>query len=169
MKFTFNRFRIGVSPLMTLLLLMAHTAWAQTDAKLIEAAKKEGKVVWYTSTSVTESKPLLDDFEKLYPFVKGEIFRASGEKTLNRIMTESRAGRWDFDVVTISEVDALMDAKLLSPYKSPEAKNFISEFKDPDGYWTADYVNYMTVGYNPKLVSDKDAPKSWEDLLDSKW
>src|SRR5688572_1542429 len=80
-------------------------AWGQADekAKLVEGAKKEGKLVWYTSTNVTESKPLLDDFEKQYPFVKGEIFRASGEKTLNRIITEARAGRSDFDLVTISE------------------------------------------------------------------
>jgi hypothetical protein len=55
-------------------------AWGQIDerTKLIEAAKKEGKLVWYTSTNVTESKPLLDDFEKQYPFIKREIFRASG-------------------------------------------------------------------------------------------
>jgi iron(III) transport system substrate-binding protein len=81
----------------------------------IEGAKKEGKLLWYTSTNVTESKPLLDDFEKQYPFIKGEIFRASGEKTLNRIATETRAGRWDFDLVTISEVDALgsQDARAL--------------------------------------------------------
>src|SRR5438874_8586616 len=72
----------------------ALSAWGQTDerAKLVEGAKKEGKLVWYTSANVTESKPLLDDFEKQHPFVKGEIFRASGEKTLNRIMTETRAG-----------------------------------------------------------------------------
>src|SRR5512139_3505666 len=83
-------------------------ASAQSDdrSKSIEAAKKEGKLVWYTSTNVTESKPLLDDFEKAYG-IRGEIFRASGEKTLNRIVTEGRAGRWDYDVVTISEVDAL--------------------------------------------------------------
>ena len=106
--------KIGLA--MVLCLLTADFAWSQTDerAKLVEAAKKEGKLVWYTSTNVTESKPLLDDFEKLYG-IKGEIFRASGEKTLNRIVTEGRAGRWDYDVVTISEVDALMDAKLLDP------------------------------------------------------
>ena len=169
MYLTLNRYGILVWLTIGLLLMATRAAWTQSDPKLIEAAKKEGKLVWYTSTNVTESKPLLDDFEKLYPFIKGEIFRASGEKTLNRIMTESRAGRWDFDVVTISEVDALMDAKLLAPYKSPEARNFIADFKDPDGYWTAIYANYMTIGYNPKLLSDNDAPKSWEDLLDSKW
>lgn len=160
--------KIGLA--MVLCLLTADFAWSQTDerAKLVEAAKKEGKLVWYTSTNVTESKPLLDDFEKTYG-IKGEIFRASGEKTLNRIVTEGRAGRWDYDVVTISEVDALMDAKLLGSYRSPEARTFIPEFKDANGYWTAVYVNYATIGYNTKLVSEKEAPKQWEDLLDPKW
>ena len=164
MKFTLPMFLV-------LAIFVSANVHGQSDdrAKQIEAAKKEGKLLWYTSTNVTESKPLLDDFEKQYPFIKGEIFRASGEKTLNRIFTESRAGRWDFDVVTISEVDALMDAKLLASYKSPEAKNFIAEFKDPNGYWNAIYVNYMTIGYNSKLVAEKDAPKQWEDLLDAKW
>ena len=160
--------KIGLATV--LCLLTADFAWSQTDerAKLVEAARKEGKLVWYTSTNVTESKPLLDDFEKTYG-IKGEIFRASGEKTLNRIVTEGRAGRWDYDVVTISEVDALMDAKLLGSYRSPEARTFIPEFKDANGYWTAVYVNYATIGYNTKLVSEKEAPKQWEDLLDPKW
>ena len=160
--------RIGLAAI--ILLLGGELAWSQSDerAKLVEAAKKEGKLNWYTSTNLTESKPLLDDFEKAYG-IKGEIIRASGEKTLNRIVTEGRAGRWDFDVVTISEVDSLTDAKLLMAYRSPEARTFIPEFKDANGYWTAVYVNYTTIGYNTKLVSEKEAPKQWEDLLDPKW
>ena len=147
-----------------------HLAWGQGDerARLVQAAKKEGKLIWYTSTNLTESKPLLDDFEKLHG-IRGEIFRASGEKTLNRIITEARAGRADFDIVTISEVDALIDAKLLATYRSPEAASFIPEFKDANGHWAAVYINYTTIGYNPKLVSEKEAPKQWEDLLDPKW
>jgi len=66
--------------LMLLLLMLARSSGAQPDARSIDAAKKEGGLIWYTSTSVTESKPLLDDFEKQYPFIKGEIFRASGER-----------------------------------------------------------------------------------------
>src|SRR4026207_342063 len=114
----------------------AQSAWGQADenAKLVEGAKKEGRLVWYTSTNLTESKPLLDDFEKQYPFIKGEIVRASGERTLNRIVTEARANHSMFDIVTISEVDALINAKLLAPYRSPEAASFIPEFKDPNGY-----------------------------------
>ena len=76
--------------------------WSQTDerAKLIEGAKKEGKLIWYASTNVTESKPLLDDFEKQYPFIKGELFRASGEVILNRIIGETRAGKWNPGVIS---------------------------------------------------------------------
>jgi iron(III) transport system substrate-binding protein len=146
-------------------------AWSQSDdrAKLIEGARKEGKLVWYTSTNVTESKPLLDDFEKQYPFIKGEIFRASGEVVLNRIVGETRANKWNFDVVTVGEFDVLMGAKLVAPYRSPESKNFLPDFINPNGYWSAIYVNYRAIGYNPKLVAEKDAPKQWEDLLDPKW
>ena len=162
--------RVTVAMLIAFFLFPINRAWSQDDrAKQIEAARKEGKLVWYTSTNLTESKPLLNDFEKQYPFIKGEIFRASGEVTLNRIFTETRGGKWNFDVVMGNEFDVLMDAKLLAPYKSPESKNFLAEFKDPKDYWCAVYVVYRTIGYNSKLIAEKDAPKRWEDLLDTKW
>ena len=164
-------YRVMVAILMAVFFLFPiGRAESQDDrAKQIEAAKKEGKLVWYTSTNLTESKPLLNDFEKQYPSIKGEIFRASGEVTLNRIFTEARAAKWNFDVVMGNEFDVLMDAKLLAPYKLPEAKNFLAEFKDPNDYWCAVYVVYRTIGYNSKLVPQKDLPMQWEDLLDAKW
>ena len=55
-------------------------------ARLISAVES-------SDPEAVEAVNTLDDFEKQYPFVKGEIFRASGEKTLNRIITEARAGR----------------------------------------------------------------------------
>jgi iron(III) transport system substrate-binding protein len=142
---------------------------SEHTAALIEGANKEGKLVWYTSMRITDSKPLLEAFEKHYPFVKTELFRASGEKTLNRILTETRAGRWEFDLVALSEIGLLVERKLLSPYVSPEAKAYIPEFKDPAGYWTGVYNNYYVIGYNTKLVAEKEAPKRWDDLLEPKW
>ena len=62
-------------------------AWAQGDdrTKMIEAAKKEGRLVWYTSTNLTESKPLLDDFEKQYHLSKAKSFApaARGRSTVS--------------------------------------------------------------------------------------
>jgi iron(III) transport system substrate-binding protein len=145
--------------------------WSQSEptSKLVEGAKKEGNVAWYTSMNVNESKPLVDEFEKQYSFVKVDLFRSSGEKVLNRVATETRAGRWAFDVVGISEIGTLIEQKLISPYSSPESKAYLKELKDPQGYWNAVYINYYIPGYNTRMVSEQDAPKRWEDFLDPKW
>lgn len=154
-----------------LLALGVQTARAQADhtARLVEDAKKEGKVVWYTSMNITESKPLLDDFEKQYPYIKTDLFRASGEKIQNRVLTETRAGRWDFDIVAISEIGTLIEHKVIGTYVSPESKAYIKELKDAEGLWTGIYTNYFVPGYNTRMVSAAEAPKRWEDFLDAKW
>lgn len=165
--------KLSLATLSCLALLLGDVSWTwgQSDhtARFLDGAKKDGKLVWYTSMRITDSKPLLDAFEKQYPFIKTELFRSSGEKTLNRIMTETRAGRWEFDVVALSEIGLLVEWKLLSPYVSPETKAYIPEFKDAAGYWAPVYNNYYVIGYNTKLVAEKEAPKRWEDLLDPKW
>jgi len=146
-------------------------AFGQSEhtARLIEGAKKESRLVWYTSFNVSDVKILVDAFKKKYPFVQAESFRASGEKTLNRILTETRAGRWEFDAVSLTQIGTLVQHKVLSLYISPEVKAYIPEFKDPAGYWAGAASNYYTVTYNTKLVSEKEAPKRWEDLLHPKW
>lgn len=152
--------------------LAPQRAFGQSEhtAKLIEGAKREGKLVWYTSMAVLESKPLLDAFTRRYPFVKVELFRAGGENLLNRIQTETRARSWHFDVVsTAAGIDILVQQKVISPYISPEAKAYNQALKDPVGYWTGVLSNYYVIGYNTELVSRTEAPKDWNDLLDPKW
>jgi len=73
-------------------------AHAQTTSQsaLIEGAKKEGKLVWYTSMAIDTSKPLLDAFLQEYPFIKPDLVRAGEEQLMNRVLTETRAGKWYF-------------------------------------------------------------------------
>jgi len=159
--------------LVTLVFCGVPFAWSQSEhiSRLIEGAKKEGELVWYTTMGVSDSKPLLDVFKKKYPFVKTQFFRSGGDRTMNRIITETRAGRWQFDVVSNGgiRINILVQHKLISPYVSPEAKAYAKEFKDPKGNWTGIYNNYYVIGYNTELVSKAEAPKLWEDLLDPKW
>jgi iron(III) transport system substrate-binding protein len=166
-----SRIQAGIIALVLAGLSCAGQARGQSDhtAHLIEGAKNERRVVWYTSLNLTESKILFDAFQKKYPYVQPETFRATAETTLNRILTETRAGRWEFDAVGMSQVGTLAHYKVLAPYVSPEAGAYISEFKDPAGYWTGYSSNYYTLGYNTKLVSPNEAPRRWEDLLDPKW
>jgi len=147
---------------------IARSAPAQSlgpPATIIEAANREGQVVFYTPLNITDSQALLQRFERKYPFIKTELLRMSAEPLLNRILTEDRAGRSIVDVINNNVINALKRAKLLAPYRSPEQQAYPSAFTDPEGYWVSLNSNYYVLGYNSKLVSAKDAPVDWTDLL----
>jgi iron(III) transport system substrate-binding protein len=136
---------------------------------LVEGAKKEGRLVWYTSMAIDTSKPLLDAFEKEYPFIKTDLVRAGEEQLMNRIMTETRAGKWNFDAISTSSISVLTERHILTPYLTPERDAFMDLFKDPQGYWTGVFVNNLVLAYNTRMVAHKDAPRNYPDLLDPKW
>ena len=142
---------------------------AQTQSALIEGAKKEGKLVWYTSMAIDTSKPLLDAYLKEYPFVKAELVRLGEEQLVNRILSETRAGRWGFDALSNSSISTMVDRKIVAPYLAPERDSFMDQFKDPQGYWIGIFVNNLVLAYNTKMLSAKDAPKDYPDLLAPKW
>ena len=91
---------------------------------------------------------------KNIPFLKPSIVRLGGSALLNRIVTESKAGKNFFDVVhgTGEIVLPLMDMGLLAPYVSPERKMIPDDLKDKKGLWTSVYVNSVVLGYNTNLT-----------------
>jgi len=138
-------------------------------ASLSEGAKKEGRVVWYATLNINDSNALLSRFEQKYPFVKTELLRAGSEQLLNRILTEDSAGRSALDLVNLTTINALKRRGLLQAHRSPEFSAYPQPFKDAESYWVTLYNIYYVIGYNPKMVPPKDAPKNWDDFLDSKW
>ena len=139
--------------------------------RLIEGAKKEGAVMWYSSMNVEDAKKMADAFNRKYPFVKIEFFRSNSTKILHRIMTETKTGRYLFDAVAVSgfEIYQMIKSGLLQRYVSPESKTYPELFKDPRGYWTDYFDSYAIIGYNTKLIAKGQHPKDWPDLLDPKW
>jgi len=139
--------------------------------KLIEGAKKEASLIWYTSTSIEDIKRLFDAFTKKYPFIKTEFFNAGSARVFNRILNEARAGKVFFDLVAIRGVEThqLVKEGFLQPYFSPESNAYPKGFKDAKGYWVDYFDAYNVIGYNTKLVPKEVAPKSWDDLLDPRW
>src|SRR5262245_22288503 len=152
---------------------LAAPCWSQTgpDPKLVEAAKKEGEVTYYTTMTVDQSKDVVERFEKKYPFLKVSLFRTGGGPLLNKILTEARGGRFAWDVVVGrgEMVIPLTERKLIASYHSPETKMIDSQLVDKDGLWTAYYVNGYVLGWNTKVVKSQDVPKTYEALLDPKW
>lgn len=165
--------RIGFIVAILVYLVCPTLVFSQTgpDPALIETAKKERELVYYTTMTLSQSKKVTDKFEKKYPFIKVDLFRTGGGPLLNKIQTEARGGRYAWDVVSGrgEMVLPLMDAKFLAPYRSPESKTIEEDLVDNEGYWTAYYVNPYVLGYNTKLVKKEDVPQTYEHLLDPKW
>ena len=158
-----------------LFLRMGSLAASETQdghtAKLIEGAKREGSLIWYTSTSIEDITRLFDAFNKKYPFIKSEFFNAGSARVFNRILNEARAGKVFFDLVAVRGVETqqLVKERFLQPYVSPESGAYPQGFKDAKGYWVDYFDAYNVIAYNTKLVPKDQAPRSWEDLLLPAW
>lgn len=152
-------------------LLLGAPTWGRSadEARMIAGAKKEGKLVWYTSMAIDTSKPMLEAFMKRYPFIKVQFIRTGSAQLINRVTTETLTGKWLFDVVSTSAVEVLAKKNILVRYNSPERKVFDAAFKDANGLWTGVYNNNLVLTYNTALVSEKEVPKDYDDLLDPKW
>lgn len=151
-------------------MVAAGTASAQ-DARL-EAARKEGKVVWYTSLALSSAEKVAKTFEAAYPGIKVETHRTGSQRVLQRLMQELQANIKNADIVHTSDAGhfvLLKEKKLLMQYTPAGIEKFPSGFKDRDGYHYGLRASLSVIAYNPKLVSAAEAPKTWKDLLDPKW
>ena len=139
------------------------------DARLIEAAQKEGAVIGYTSVDQEIAKAQMDLFNSKYK-LKGSFFRGNTTVVMDRAMAEFRAGKVTYDVVYTSNeaMRFLKDQGLFAAYSSPLSKNFDKDVIDP--FFGPRYrMVILGILYNRKLVKPEDAPKSYDDLLDPKW
>jgi iron(III) transport system substrate-binding protein len=137
------------------------------ESNMIDAAKKEGAMVFYTTMDIQNSKPLLDAFNKKYPFIKADLVRLGGTAMVSRILTEAQAGASQFDVaVGISpSLTPMRERNLIAPYMSPEFANLYDDLYDAKGYWSTVYLNTLVLGYNTKVISRNDLPKTYDELL----
>jgi len=142
------------------------------DPKVIEGAKKEGELIWWSTIAQDQSQRIVDEFMKRYPFIKANYWRSGSIGLHNKIMIEARAGRSSWDVVsqtTPEFIFELKQKKIITAYNSPERDHFSTDLKDKDGYWTGTYALPTGLGFNTQQVKKEDAPKSYKDLLDSRW
>jgi spermidine/putrescine-binding protein len=142
-----------------------------TDPKIIEAAKKEGEIIWYTSMSVDQSQPLMGAFNKKYPAIKPVLVRLGGGALMNRVLTETRAGLFGFDVVggRGEMIQIFKERGIISSYLSPETRQIDGDLFDKQGFWYVHYVVPWVLGYNTQQVKKDEVPKTYEALLDPKW
>src|SRR6266568_4193369 len=136
-------------------LFYCERAVAQAPARPAGAAGGEREVVWYTAMNTPDAAPLRKRFREKYPDLNLTILRQPGEKIRTRILTEMRAGKFFWDVVSFNhlDMDALAQEGLLAAYASPETRSgFPGGAVDPEGRWAAIYVRQYVIGYNTRSV-----------------
>ena len=136
-----------------------------------ENAKKEGEVTLYTAVNMRDAQELIAGFNKSYPGIRVAIASLGGPGVLNKVLTEYRAGANLADVVVLNGISAveLIDKKIVARYRSPMVGFLRKGFVDAEGYWPGVYAIGYTMIYNNRRVSQKDAPKRYEDLLQPRW
>src|SRR6201995_801336 len=163
---------LASSAFATRVLADAPPAEAVTPA-LIEAAKKEGQVIHYTSTDLPVGEKLAKAFEAKYSGIAVRVDRTGAERVVHRIRQEYSSNIHAVDVVNSSDAPHFIVWKrdvILAPYVPEDvAKFYPPEHKDVDGQFASWRVWLSIIAYNTSLVKPEDAPKSFADLLEPKW
>jgi len=139
---------------------------------LIDAAKKEGQVSYYTSTDLPVAEKVAKAFEAKYPGIKVRTERTGAERVFQRIGQEYSSNIHAVDVVNSSDAAHFIVWKrdgILLPYVPEDVAKFPAEHRDVDGQFASFRVWLSIIAYNTTLVKPEDAPKSFADLLDPKW
>jgi iron(III) transport system substrate-binding protein len=152
-------------------LLAPALALAQApDRSVVEAAKREGEVLVYTSLVPEDLVRLSQGFERKYG-VRLKTWRANSENVLQRAVAEARAGRNEADLVETNgpQLEALYRENALQPLSSPHLKDLMPQALRPHGHWVGTRINMFVQSYNTNLVKKDELPKSYADLANPRW
>ena len=148
-------------------------AWAQ---QLYEAAKKEKEFTVYSAHYNTETMAnLCTAFDKKYPGVKCNFVRTTAQVAFQRLQQDLLAKVAVASVFSSTDVGHYPDLKkqgLLLQYRPNNLSNMVDtlkQYNDKDDFYWVTSAGLAVITYNNALVSEKDAPKNWPDLLDPKW
>jgi iron(III) transport system substrate-binding protein len=141
----------------------------EREKKLIEGAKKEGDMVWYTNSGIENATRYIQAFRKNFPFINAQVWRAKTRQVTQRAISEANAGKYLVDVIKPSTdlLPPMLEKNLLGKYETPIRAIYPAHAKSV--YYTSMNYAFRVFGFNPRKLNRKDAPKSWEELLQPKW
>lgn len=165
--------------------IAARSSYAQAVAKAptkvldfrtyadVAKAEQEGQLVFYCHENEAGTAAIVDAFGKDFPKIKTSYVRAQTGALYNKVVSERAAGRFDVDVIQLSDLAPALDFQKKGGYQiyhSPEADAYKPEYlSNPPGafFWTG--VTFGGIAYNTAKVKAEEAPKTWKDLLDPRW
>jgi ABC-type Fe3+ transport system substrate-binding protein len=142
---------------------------AERQKELIEGAKGENEMVWYTNTGLANASRYIQAFQQAYPFTHPKVWRGKTRQVTQRVIAEANAGRNLVDVIKPSTdlLPVLLEKNLLGRYETPVRAVYPPHAKAT--YFTNMNYAFRVFGYNPRKVARTEVPKTWEDLLQPRW
>ena len=141
--------------------------------ELEAAARKEGKLVVYTSIDVKVAQDIAKAFERRYPEIKVQVERNGAERQFAKIGQEYSSKIFNVDTVNSSDAAHFIYWKRegwLAAALPEEVKQFYPAGSyDPEGFYAPFRAGLSVIAYNTQMIQPADAPKGFRDLLDAKW
>jgi iron(III) transport system substrate-binding protein len=140
------------------------------EEKLYKAAKEEGKLIWWDTGSLRDSVHFIKAFNARYPGIEVTYYEVNADNSDEKYFMERQAGRNPVDLKHTANYPKYQDEGLLD-----NMSDIIKDTGYPEAFCTKDFdavgIEHTVKGtaYNTNLVSAKDVPRSWDDLLDPKW
>lgn len=172
-----KRFLVPLSACLALVAGAAHAEMAPWEKQLYDAALKEKPITVYTAHYNTDdAAALCAAFEKKYPGLKCNFVRTTAQVAYQRFMQDEQAHQpvaSIFSSTDVSHYPVLKEKGLLMAYTPHNVANMVDSLKEYNDnkdhqYWVT-AAALMCITYNSSIVSEKDAPRNWPDLLDPKW
>ena len=146
---------------------------AVTAAGNLDAAKKEGVVVWYATMNLQDMEETTAEFMRTHPGIKVESLRLGSSQLPARIVTEQRGGKFNADVISGDQFqfNQLVGAGAIDKYAVPDAGMFVKGTVDSNGFWTNLYQNTTVIAWNPQRVAADHLkpPSSFADFAKPEW
>ena len=141
----------------------------ERQKRLLQGAKAEGELVWYTNTGLENAANYIAAFKQAYPFINAKFWRGKSRDVTQRLVTEARAGHFYADVfkTTTDLLPAVIDRNLIGRYESPIRASYPPHAKGL--LWTNINYAFRVFGFNPRKLKREAVPKSWEELLQPRW
>lgn len=152
-------------------LLGSATHAQAVDPAKVAAARREGRLVFYSGQTVEAIQGIAQSFERAYPGIRVEYIRGDLSQILQRYITETAAGRPSADVLDLVERRSkeMADRNLAASYRSPLLDAFPQDMRAPGDLWTNYAMHLGSFAWNTERVRAGEEPKEWNDLLNPRW
>ena len=137
--------------------------------KLVEGARKEGKLNFIHTLRGKLGRGHVRLFEKRYSFLKVEMADMGSQDSAERLIAEETAGRHLTDIISLAVPDlpVILKQDLVANYPTPASRRIGKKYQgflDKENRWLPYYWSEHGISYNTDLIPADKAPKAWEDL-----